>query len=231
MRDLAAAYPWLPPVVGLLLVGFGMWVFGELSEQIYAGGPLLRLDQRLLELVASVRTPALVMVFGILTWLGDGLVLLGVGTVAALFLWSRTGTWSPVLLLALTGALSTLTVFLIKILVARPRPVPAPHAIPEDGFGFPSGHSGHSAAVYLMIALLLLRVLRSQFARISVAVTALLLVGVIGLSRLILGVHAPSDVVAGWILGASCTVGLLSLWQLSYYLQHLVDHLVARAHR
>ncbi|MBA8823165.1 undecaprenyl-diphosphatase [Saccharopolyspora lacisalsi] len=231
LRDLAAAYPWLPPVAGLLLVALGLWMFGELAEQVHEGGPLLGLDRRLLELVAAIRTHALVTTFGVLTWIGDDLVLTGVSVVAAVYLRVRTRSWVPALLLAVTGVIDALAVFLIKLLVARPRPAPAPLATPEDGFGFPSGHSSHSAAVYLVLVFLLLRVLSSRASRAATVTTALLLVTVVGLSRVILGVHAPSDVVAGWILGVVCAVGAVSLWSLSYPLQHLVDHLVARAHR
>ncbi|WP_310278281.1 phosphatase PAP2 family protein [Haloactinomyces albus] len=231
VRDLAAAYPWLPPALGLVLVVLGVWAFGEITEQVYQRGPLLGLDERLLERIASWRTPTLVGVFGVLTYAGDSLVVLPVAAIAGILLVRPMRSWAPLLLLALTSVGAYLTVFLIKLTIARPRPIPAPNAATEDSFAFPSGHSAHSAAVYLMLAILLLHVLRSRWARFGVIVTAFLVVGITGLSRLVLGVHSPSDVLAGWVLGASCTILLVSLWQLKGYLQRLIDYLVTRAHR
>lgn len=231
VRDLLAAYPWLPPVLGLVLVALGFWAFGEIAEQVYQHGPLLTLDERLLERVASLRTPTLVGVFGVLTYAGDSLVVLPVAAVAGLLLVRPMRSWAPLLLLTLTSVGAYLTVFLIKLTIARPRPIPAPNAATEDSFAFPSGHSAHSAAVYLMIAVLLLKVLHSWWIRFGVVVTTFLVVAITGLSRLVLGVHSPSDVLAGWVLGTSCTILLLSLWRLWSYLQRLIDYLVARAHR
>lgn len=231
VRDLAAAYPWLPPVLGLILVALGVWAFGGIAEQVYQHGPLLVLDERLLERITSLRTPILVAVFGVLTYAGDSLVVIPVAVVAAVLLVRAMRSWAPLVLLASTSVGSYLTVFFIKLTIARPRPIPAPNAATEDSFAFPSGHSAHSAAVYLMIAVLLLRILHSRWRRWSTIAAALLVVGVTGLSRLVLGVHSPSDVLAGWVLGASCTILLLSLWHLGPSLQRLIDHLVARAHR
>lgn len=230
-REVANAYPWLLPVLGLLLVALGVWAFAGISEQVYERGALLRLDRHLLEIIATYRSPAVIAVFGVVTYLGEGIVTVCVAAVAALILARLLHTWAPALLLALTAGGTSLSVFLIKLVIARPRPVPAPNAATEDTFAFPSGHSAHSAAVYLMVAILFLKVLHSRLAKVATVCTTLLLIGVTGLSRLILGVHSPTDVLAGWVLGACFTVALLSLWGLSAYLPRLRTYLVQRAHR
>lgn len=228
-REVAQAHPWMAPVLGLLLTALGGWLFAGLSEQVYEGGPLLRLDRNLLEVIAAHRTPTAVHVFGVVTYLGEGIVTVCVAAVAAVVLVRLLRSWAPALLLALTTTGAALTVFLVKLLIARPRPVPAPNAATEDSFAFPSGHSTHSAAVYLMVALLFLRVLRTQLGKAAALASALLLIAVTGLSRLVLGVHSPTDVLAGWILGACFTVALLSMWGLSAYLPRFRAHLVRRA--
>ncbi|RCW39114.1 undecaprenyl-diphosphatase [Halopolyspora algeriensis] len=231
VRDLVAVYPWLPPVFGLILVALGAWAFAEITEQVYQHGPLLALDERLLERIATLRTPVLVGVFGVVTYAGDSLVVLPVAAITGILLVRPMRSWTPLLLLAATSVGAYLTVFLIKLLIARPRPIPAPNAATEDSFAFPSGHSAHSAAVYLMIAILLLRLLHSWWGRTTVLAATLLIVVITGISRLVLGVHSPSDVLAGWILGASLTVLLVSLWRLSSYLPPLMTYLVRHARR
>lgn len=88
----------------------------------------------------------------------------------------------------------------VKALVARPRPAvvnPVAHA---SGYSFPSGHAGGSAAVYGALALLgVAAVARS--ARLMLVTSAALLVGAVAVSRVLLGVHYPSDVAAGVALG------------------------------
>ncbi|MGJ7906311.1 phosphatase PAP2 family protein [Actinopolyspora sp. H202] len=230
-RDLASWYPWFTPVLGLLLVVAGINVFSELAEQVYEHGAILGLDRRLLEMVAELRTPTVIATFNVITYLGEGAVVFSTAIIAAVWLGTTTHSWGRPMLLVLTSAGTALTVFLLKLTIARPRPVPAPNAATEDSFAFPSGHSAHSAAVYLMLAILLLGVLRGRWSRFGVVSLGVLLVLITGFSRLVLGVHSPSDVVAGWLLGAVFTIGLVSLHTLSLRLAPLRSRLVERAKR
>lgn len=95
---------------------------------------------------------------------------------------------------------------LLKVLVGRPRPVSRPPLTTATGFSFPSGHSAGSAAVYGVVALLAL-IMLPRPAGLTVAVSALLLVLAVGVSRVVLGVHYPSDVVAGFGIGTVWAAG------------------------
>nr|WP_281398551.1 phosphatase PAP2 family protein [Saccharopolyspora gloriosae] len=139
--------------------------------------------------------------------------------------------WSPLVLLALSSAGTGLAVYLIKIMIARPRPLVVDAVVVEDGFGFPSGHSAHAAALYLMLGAFALRLLRTRWARNALFTAAVLAIVITGFSRVMLGVHSPTDVLAGWTLGASWTVLLLSLWLFAEHLPRLIDSLVARKRR
>jgi undecaprenyl-diphosphatase len=97
----------------------------------------------------------------------------------------------------------------VKWEVARPRPTIVPHLVEVGNASFPSGHAAGSAAIYLTLAALASQVLRDRAARHAVLVMAILLVGMIGCSRVYLGVHWPSDVLAGWSFG---TVWALAWW-------------------
>ncbi|MCA1189921.1 MULTISPECIES: phosphatase PAP2 family protein [unclassified Saccharopolyspora] len=228
VRDLIAAYPWLPIPVGLLLSAFGVWCFAGLAEQVYQGGPVLRVDEHLLRVSLGLRSGLLVGALSVLTWLGDVLVVLPVSLAIGVLIGLTRKRWGPLVLLAVSSAGTGLAVYLFKIMIARPRPQVVDALVVEDGFGFPSGHSAHAAALYLMLGAFGLRLLRSRWARGAVFAGAVLAVVITGFSRVVLGVHSPTDVLAGWALGASWTVLLLSLWLSGEHLPRLIDALVAR---
>ena len=101
-----------------------------------------------------------------------------------------------------------------KTLFGRDRPDVIAHFVSVNSLSFPSGHAANSAIVYLSIAVLLATAAPQRSARIYILCVAVALSVVIGLSRLYLGVHWPSDVLAGWAIGASwaLAVGLITRW-------------------
>jgi len=88
----------------------------------------------------------------------------------------------------------------LKSLFGRARPDIVPHFIEASSFSFPSGHASTAAAFYLTVAALLMLEFRS--ARIIIISLAAAVIFLIGFSRIYLGVHYPSDVLAGWAIGA-----------------------------
>jgi undecaprenyl-diphosphatase len=141
------------------------------------------------------------------TALGSSTILTFVVIATAVFLGLRERMHSVVLVLLAT-TLGSLTVTLIKALVSRSRPELVDRLMVETSHSFPSGHAANSAIVYLTLATLLFPVLTDRHMRAFVLAIALLLTGAIGLSRVYLGVHWPSDVVAGWVFGG----GWAMLW-------------------
>jgi len=101
------------------------------------------------------------------------------------------------------SVLGTVSVELLKVLVDRPRPNVVAHWASFSNASFPSGHAADSAIVYLTLAALIAQSVETRALRVYVLSVALLLTLAIGLSRLYLGVHWPTDVLAGWIVGAS----------------------------
>lgn len=127
------------------------------------------------------------------------LVLAGSGLLAL----ARRRAGALFLLASFWGALALETV--LKHWYARPRPELVPHAARVFTASFPSGHATVSAAVGLAAALLLARARSGRWFGVFAAAVAVLLVALIGASRLYLGVHWPTDVVAGWALGTGWT--------------------------
>jgi undecaprenyl-diphosphatase len=106
--------------------------------------------------------------------------------------------------LVVAGSAITGTMISNWLKAAFERPRPELTAISDYGVGsFPSGHSTASAVVYLTLGLILAKVADRWPMRVFYITSALLLTGLVGLSRLYLGVHYPTDVAAGWSIGAA----------------------------
>lgn len=106
--------------------------------------------------------------------------------------------------------------FGLKLLFERPRPELVPHAARVFTASFPSSHAMLSAVTYLTLGCVLARFLRRRDQRVYVSCVAVLLTCLIGVSRLYLGVHWPTDVLAGWVIGSAWA---LSCWAVALRLQ------------
>lgn len=167
-------------------------------------GELARFDAGLAEsLRAQLPLPALRGI-AVVTHMGDLWFVAPASAVVALFLLLRrhgqlAGIWAVALLgiMPINGGL--------KALFQRVRPLHDHGFIVEPGWSFPSGHAFGSIVFYGILAYVLLRLLPPRFHRVVIA-AAVLLVGVVGLSRVLLQVHYFSDVVAGYAAGAAWLV-------------------------
>ncbi len=150
-----------------------------------------------------------------ITALGGVAVLSLMTFAVAGFLWMRRQHHAMWLLLAATvGGLAMST--LLKHLIDRARPDVVPHLSLIYTSSFPSGHSMLSAVVYLTLGSLLARFVAQRRLKLYVLAVALLLTGLVGVSRIYMGVHYPTDVLAGWAAGL---VWALLCWLGARYLQ------------
>ena len=122
--------------------------------------------------------------------------------------------WHGVLMVVLSVAAAQVTVQVIKHVVERPRPDAEDQLVHAGGFSFPSGHSATSMAVYATLAFLLIRALDRGGLRVAVGLAGGAVVLAIGLSRIFLGVHYPTDVLAGWLTGGVLVLGSWGLVRL-----------------
>ena len=91
----------------------------------------------------------------------------------------------------------------LKLLVGRERPQIVPHLTEAGGESFPSGHSFSSAVVYIGMALAFAALSKKHSVRYTIVAAAMALAAMVAWSRVMLGVHFPSDVTAGWLGGAA----------------------------
>ncbi|HEU5066838.1 MAG TPA: phosphatase PAP2 family protein [Sphingomicrobium sp.] len=165
------------------------------------------LDRHLLLLLYAGGHPTLIAGARFITFLGQPPVLLTFGFAAAGWLWWRHWPGYAVAVLVVTLAGRGLAE-VQKFTVERSRPMIVPHLVSEYTPSFPSGHATSSMIVYLTLALVLTEGSRWSRAAVPAAVGLSLL---IGLSRPMLGVHWPSDVVAGWSFGALWVIATVPL--------------------
>jgi membrane-associated phospholipid phosphatase len=190
----------LPLVGALLILATSLWGFGLLADNVIekeTGN-----DQRLAEWLRGRATDPLTDVFRAITTLGNFVTLVAVTVIAVAVLWRRRERTDGVFVaFAFLGAQVLSSA--MKLGFRRERPFfPDPLAT-ESTFSFPSGHALVSLAVYGSIALVLARRLRRRRDRIVLFGATGLLVLAIGFSRLYLGVHFLSDVLAGFAAGAA----------------------------
>lgn len=184
--------PWLPTLLIAALVALGL-----------AGGPGAHWDVVPVEWLAAARQthPDFERAAITLTYLGSGYVVFPVAAAGALFIGHKRNRAQAVLLVGAV-LLERAAMNLLKSIVDRPRPAFNVYPVPTNGSAFPSGHSANSVTVYLLLALFLAP---ARYRRIAIW-TAIVLCLFIGATRPILGVHWPSDVLAGWSLA------LLVIW-------------------
>ena len=167
----------------------------------------LMVERSLLKSIAfrqNVTNDALIELARWVTWMGDASQRSLVMVVFAAWLMWRRRLWAALVMVVvppLAGAGSSL----LKEAFARARPDVVPHLDLVTNLSFPSGHATNGMATYLLAALLIAPARRSL-----ALVLAFLFAGAIGASRMLLGVHWPSDVLGGWLWGAG--FALLGLW-------------------
>lgn len=182
-------------VLGLaifLLVGWGV---GELLLSLIRSADLTAVPE-----VAAQRTAALTEVAEVLTWAGSAFLLVPLALIACLAL-IRTGLRREALAVALSLGGAMLISDLVKQLVSRPRP-PVEHLQAVTGSSFPSGHATQASAFWFSLVFVLPATGTSPRTTRVAAGLALLIVLAVAASRVYLGVHYPSDAIAGMLLGA-----------------------------
>jgi undecaprenyl-diphosphatase len=207
-------------LVVALLVVVGVWGFVELAGDVLEGDTKA-LDHWLLNALRNPEDPAwplgprwLVEIGRDITALGSSVVLVLVTTAVLgfLLLQRKYGAMWFVVITTVSGGLLSYT---LKELFARERPAPVPF-IWVSSPSFPSGHAMLSAVVYLALGILLARIEPRPLLKVYFLGVMMALTFMIGLSRVYLGVHYPTDVLAGWTVGL--VWGLLC-WIAAWYLQ------------
>ena len=184
-------------VVGFLLAALGLWLFSAIADEIL-DKESFTFDKEILLTLRELHTPVLDKVMLGFTFLGEPVILLIVCLILSIWLLIRgQRSQATILIIAAAGAIALNN--LLKLLFGRARPILWERIVDVGQYSFPSGHAMISMVIFGMIGYLL----SSKFPlwRIGIISLTILLVTGIGLSRLYLGVHWPTDIVAGYAAG------------------------------
>lgn len=187
-----------------------------IAEDVMANEEITVLDNKIADLIAPYRTPSLVALFAAITALGDFPAMTAVSIVASAFLWANNKlNRIPALWITIVGA--HVTTHLGKYGFDRQRPDFAVD-ITVHTASFPSGHASASMAALGFIAYAIARDLSIPRARFEVVFWTLILIGLIGFSRVFLNVHHSSDVTAGFLVGGFwLLIGIIISEQLRFH--------------
>jgi len=198
-------------LVMFFLSAVALFIFLAVASEVREG-EILAFDRWLLLALRSTADPAVPVgpnwlraAMIELTALG-GTSVLTLITVAATgyLLAARRASMAAFLVLTVAGGAVAST--LLKQLFARSRPDLVQHLVEVTSASFPSGHAMNSAVTYLTLGVMLARTQNNPPIRIYLICLAVILTMTIGLSRVYLGVHWPSDVIAGWCVGGAWAI-------------------------
>lgn len=187
------------PLMAALLILGSAWLFLGVLEDVVAHDPLVDVDVMVHDTLQKLRTPPMDGVMVAMTEIGDVQVILPIILAAlAWFVWHRL--WQTSLYWLAVIGLAEILVKVLKFTLHRPRPLSTLVYDGVESFSFPSSHATMSVVVYGFLAFLICRKQRAAI-RNLIAVSAAILIALIALSRLYLGAHWASDVIAGMSFG------------------------------
>ena len=203
-----AHFKGLPLTLLMLAFAFALALFAGVVEDVVTSDPIVALDHAAAQLIAAFRTPAVVSPALWITSLGEPAVVGALLAVACLVLWLANLNYAIAALLLSSLGASAFSA-LAKMAFRRPRPVEA--LLLESSWSFPSGHATAAVAFYGFLGYLLIRSSATWKTQVKLFFATGVLVVLIGLSRIVLGVHYLSDVWAGYLIGTLWLIVGISL--------------------
>lgn len=196
----------------LCAIGFG------LIAVLVGNTKIQNFDSTIISVVQGIEAPQLTKIMEFFSMIGTGLpiVFITIGVMIVLYTFLGHRRELIFLLFVLIG--TALLNKLLKLIFQRARPTI--HRIADaNGFSFPSGHSVAAFALYGALAFLVWKHVPTAIGRITIIILSSLFIATIGISRIYLGVHYPSDVLGGYLMSACWLSG--SIWFYQRYLERV----------
>lgn len=199
-------------VVALIIVIGGINIFIELTEELKEE-VLPLYDQEITNYVISYRNPFLTKYFIFMTNVGDlygYLVVLAISGIVSYFVFKK---WRGVVQTVLVLILASLSNVMLKRFIDRARP-DIEHLVSVETLSYPSGHAMSAMAFYGFVIYLFFRFKINKFFKIAIMLFLVFIILSIGISRIYLGVHFPSDIAGGYIAGLIWVVFCILIFNL-----------------
>ena len=206
-------------LVTLLIIAGAIWGFAEIADEVIEGESQ-HLDESVLRALRQPNDPQepigpawLKGVARDFTALG-GVAVITLTCIASAGFLALQKKWGALLLVIVSIGGGALVSTGLKQWFERPRPSAVAHLVEVQSLSFPSGHSLLAAVTYLTLGSLLARTTGDRRLKIYILSMAVLLTTMIGITRVYLGVHYPTDVLAGWFAGTSWALmcSLVARW-------------------
>lgn len=202
-------------VIGLLASTLLMLSLAEIHTKV-ATPVAGRFDTGLEDAIHGLTSPPMTRAMRTVTWAGSPGLMIPMLAIAALwFRWKGHGRSALLMLLSTVGAF--LLSVILKLHFRRMRPQWPWALMHEESYSFPSGHSVIAVVLYGTLLYLGMRHLTGRWQRTTAVASAIVLIAAIGCSRIYLGVHYPSDVAAGYLVGV---VWLAAVAGAEWYARH-----------
>ncbi|MCM3673706.1 phosphatase PAP2 family protein [Peribacillus simplex] len=192
----------------LSLIGFGFMAF-TISANEY-----LKFDEEVISLVQGWESPLLTDIMKFFTYIGSTGFLIILSLVILFFLYRVLKHRLELVLFTAVMVGSPLLNLMVKLFFQRARP-DLHRLIEIGGYSFPSGHAMNAFSLYGILTFLLWRHITAMWARILLILFSMMMILSIGISRIYLGVHYPSDIIAGYLAGG-CWIAI-SIWFFQRY--------------
>jgi len=195
--------------LGVFITLIFMFLFFGVLEDLVSHDPLVQADLRIVNVVQIFRNPTFNKVMLFITYLGKWQIVLS-GVLAITIFLILLKRWHYIVALITSVGCGEGFIWLLKNIIQRPRPPLINALAPEASFSFPSGHSFVAFSFYGLFAYFLFREMRGKFSKILGILAVICIIIAIGFSRIYLGVHWPSDVLASYALGAAWLAALIT---------------------
>jgi len=186
--------------VGAIIALFFVFLFFVIVQDLIGQEALIQADLRVINLVQIFRVAWFSKVMLVFTYLAKWqIVVAGLAAISIVFIILRR--WYYLLTMLISAGVGELFVWILKNYFDRPRPPLINALAPEMSYSFPSGHAFVAVAFYGLLAYFVFLTFKSKIIRVITILLTIILVIMIGFSRVYLGVHWPSDVLASYVSG------------------------------
>lgn len=184
-------------IVSILLVLSSLFLFLKIGSEVL-GNDLLHFDSAVTQFIYAFRSENMTIFMKFITFLGSPAFLVLTSVIMIIFIYSRRRKDAFIYLgILVTGVILN---YVLKLIFQRPRPTDL-SLIHESTYSFPSGHSMNGLVFYLVLSYFVFRETGNKKLSYAVLMISMFIVLLIGISRIYLGVHYPTDVIAGYIAG------------------------------
>ena len=190
---------------GLLFLIAISWLFGGIAEDVVNGDPIIFIDKNIVEWLHERTTPGMSTLMQLITDLGSGYWVAGVSVLTAIILWWKR-CWYRLLALVLVVPGGMVMAIILKIAFHRSRPSFNDSMMIFQGYSFPSGHTMAATLLYGVLAVFAVTALKSWRWRVLTVISVMVMILLVGFSRMYLSAHYLSDVLGATAAGLAWLV-------------------------